>query len=249
MFPTHLTSAFLGYSNRPQAEGKSIEKEQLPRNVAADAGDLPDREEGRKCPDYPAYRSQDSTFSAVVAVVIVEGVADEASITGLVLLPAAEEGDLPLELRGGRGHESNVEARRGVRHDEPCREIVAPVDNNVVTGEDVRRIGHVQTCLDGYCVDLRIQLFGEVRSKDGLGLAKLVISKQPLALQVGGVDDIVVDDAQMTYSGSGEGGDECTTNTSSAYHEHARCLQAALADAAQLRQDDLARVSLKLVVG
>ena len=56
-----------------------------------------------KLPAMPGHRAEHAQLRAGVAILGVEGVADEAAIAGLVRLPAAEGADLRLELadRGG----------------------------------------------------------------------------------------------------------------------------------------------------
>ncbi len=59
----------------------------------------------------PGHRAEHAQFRAGVAIVRVEGVADEAAIAGLVRLPAAPGADLHLELADRRRDERDAGAR------------------------------------------------------------------------------------------------------------------------------------------
>ena len=58
-----------------------------------------------KLPTVPVKRAEHAQLGAGVAIVGVERVADEAAVAG----PAAEQGDLALELLGGGGDQRNAE--------------------------------------------------------------------------------------------------------------------------------------------
>ena len=65
-----------------------------------------------------------------------------------------------------------------------------------------------------------------------------------LALQVGQLHAVVVDDADGADAGRGEIQHQRAAQPAGADHQHARGLQLGLADAADLGQQDVARVTL-----
>ena len=70
-----------------------------------------------------------------------------------------------------------------------------------------------------------------------------------LALQVRQADRVVVDHAQGADAGGGEVLQQGRAQPASADHQHLGLAQLGLTDAADLRQDDVARVALKLGLG
>lgn len=70
-----------------------------------------------------------------------------------------------------------------------------------------------------------------------------------LALQVRQADRVVVDHAQSADAGGGEVLQQRRAQAAGADHQHTGLAQLGLTDAADLRQDDVARVALKLGFG
>src|SRR4030095_12567988 len=123
---------FLGYSNRSQIKGKSIEQEQVSGHVRANAGNGTDGNERCKIADDSGQSADDSALSAIVAIVVVERVSDEAAIAGLIALPTAEQADLTLELPCRRGDQRNSERVGYVRNYQSRGEIVAALADGLV---------------------------------------------------------------------------------------------------------------------
>ncbi len=97
--------------------------------------DRADRHQRGEAADRRGEGSKHALLGAGVAIVGVERVADEAAVAGLVGLPAAEEPDLALELHRRGGHQRNAKASERIADDQPRREIVAAVDDEVMAGE------------------------------------------------------------------------------------------------------------------
>src|SRR3954447_23237056 len=94
----------------------------------------------------------------------------------------------------------------------------------------------------------RIDRHGEICRQLSFGHTGLVIAKHPLPLQVRPIDDIVVDDRQPTDSRTGQGWDQRTSDSSCTDDEDARGLEPPLAKTANLREHDMARITLELIV-
>ena len=121
--------------HRPHRRRQAVEDMDLARRLAAEADDLPDRLQRRPAAGDPRHRAEHAQLGAIVAILGVEGVADEAAIAGPVRLPAAPGADLDLEHADRRRDERDAQRRAGVGDDQPGREIVAAVDDDVGAGE------------------------------------------------------------------------------------------------------------------
>ena len=82
-----------------------------------------------------------------------------------------------------------------------------------------------------------------------LWLTRILFTKQRLAMQVGKLDHIIVDDRQPPDAGTGKRWNDRTSDPSRANHRDGRGLELALSDAPHLRQDDVPRIALEFVVG
>ena len=178
----------------------------------------------------------------------VERVADEAAVAGLVGLPAAEEPDLALELHGGGGHQGNAKPSERVADNKPGREIVAAVDDEVVARQQRFCILAGKPALGGQNLDVRIEARTKLAANFGFGLPDLIVAEDRLTLQIGPVDDVIVDDRQAPDARSGERRDCRASDTPGSDNGDAGRLQLALPDASELRQDDVPGVALQLVV-
>src|SRR4029079_5846230 len=85
--PAPFATWLFGYLNRLQIKGKPVEQEQFSGHFAPKPSKVPDRKERREVPGYAGLGADHATFGAGVAIVIVEGVADEAAVAGQGLLP------------------------------------------------------------------------------------------------------------------------------------------------------------------
>ena len=80
-----------------------------------------------------------------------------------------------------------------------------------------------------------------------LAPADAVRAMRHLTLQVGQLDDVVIDQAERADAGGGEIQRQRTAKPAGADHQHTRLAQTRLAGAADLGEQDVARVALDLV--
>ena len=92
-----------------------------------------DREQRRETADGGSQRSKHAELRAIVAIVGVERIADETAVAGL----RPEQPDLSLELHRGCRDQGNAERDAGIADRQPSREIVAPVDHQIVIAEQL----------------------------------------------------------------------------------------------------------------
>jgi hypothetical protein len=94
--------------------------------VAADSDDRVDREQRRESSDRCGKGAEYAQLRAIVAILSVERVADEATVAGL----RAEQTDLPLELNRRGRDQRDAESDARIADGQPGREIVASVDDS-----------------------------------------------------------------------------------------------------------------------
>ncbi len=130
-----------------------------------------DREQRGEAADGRGQRAEHAQLRAIVAILGVERIADEAAIAG----PGAEQPDLPLELHRGRRDQRNAERDAGVADRQPRREIVAAVDDQVVAAEQLVGIVRVDPLLDRLRVDEMVEPLHELQRQLRLGLAGIAL--------------------------------------------------------------------------
>src|SRR4051812_36574106 len=85
-------------ADRPHRRHEPVEDVKLARRTLGEAGEGANRFQGREAAGDAGHRAKHAKLGAGVAILGIEGVANEAAITGLALFPAAEGADLGLEL-------------------------------------------------------------------------------------------------------------------------------------------------------
>ena len=127
-----------------------------------------------KLPTVAGQRAEHAQLRAIVAIVGVERIADEAAVAG----PAAEQADLPLELHCGGGHERDAEPHAGIADRQPGREIVAAVDHQVMAGKQLP--AHCPASIrswTGPAFDESVEPLHELQRELGLGLAGIALAE------------------------------------------------------------------------
>ena len=116
----------------------------LTGGVAADAENEIEREQRGEAAHGCRQHAKHTELGAIVAVLGVERIADEAAIAG----SGAEQPDLPLKLHGGRRHQRDAEPGAGVADGQTSGEIVAAVNDQVVTAKQPVGIVRIDPLLD-----------------------------------------------------------------------------------------------------
>ena len=151
----------------------AVEEMQLSGLVLANVDKGIDREKGRKAADGAGECPENPKLSTIVAVVSIEGVADEAAIAGF----RAKQPDLPLKLHCGRRQQRNPQLHTGVADREPRREIVASVDHQVVVGQQARRVLSADALLNRRRLHEMIQAMNELKGQIGFRIAGVAFAK------------------------------------------------------------------------
>ena len=155
---------------------------------------------------------------------------------------------LALEAQHRGGDEGAAGQHAGVGDEEAGGEVVGAVADDVVAGDQRQGVvggeaGFVR--LDG---DAGVDGAGLFRRRRDLGAAEIGGAVGDLALQVGQLDPVVVDEADMADAGGGEIEQEWAAEAAGADHQHPRRAQLRLADAADLAEQDVPGVAVDLML-
>ena len=150
------------------------------RLILTDSDDPIDRQHRREAPDTGGERSEHAELGAIVAIVGVERVADEAAIAG----PRTEQANLSLELNGRGGQQRNVEFDTSVADGQPGGEIVSAVYHQVVVGEELLRVVGVDPRLNGCSLHVAVQPLNELKREIGFRVAGVALAKERLPMQI-----------------------------------------------------------------
>src|SRR5664280_966771 len=115
-----------------------------------------------------------------------------------------EDGDLSFEAKDRTVYDGDVLDERGVVHQIARREVVGTVDDDVIAVDDVQDVVGPESSVVGEHVHVRVHR-GErhLRAVD-FAHADPVNVVQDLTLEIRGVDDVHVDDADRADPGRGE---------------------------------------------
>lgn len=130
----------LGQIDAAHRGRQAVKKLEFSGGVLAETGDHADRFHRRETAHQPDHRAEHANFAAIVAIIGVERVADEAAVAGLVRFPAAEGAELPLELPDRRRNQRYMVFHRKVRDQQAGLVIVAAVDDRVERRKKCRAI-------------------------------------------------------------------------------------------------------------
>ena len=133
---TTRTRRIFRQSDRPHRRFQPIENMQLARRVVAEAGEQPYRLHRGEAAHQAAQRAEYALRRAVIAIIGVVRVADEAAVAGAVGMPAGEGTDLAVELTNCCTDQRDLSRKAEVVHDKACGKIIAAVDNDVDICQD-----------------------------------------------------------------------------------------------------------------
>ncbi len=118
-----------------------------------------------------------------------------------------------------------------------CGEVVGAVDDDVVGGEDAHRRLRVEVLVDRDHLDIGVQVAQRVSRRVHLESPDVIGPVEELALEVGGVDPVEVDHADLAHTGRGQVHARGRAETAGAQQQHAGSQQLALAGAPNLWED------------
>ena len=159
----------------------------------------------------------------------------------------AEARQLPLERRQRGGDQRLLETKAEFGQQIARREIVAAIGDEIVRGDNLLGILGAKAHGMGFDADAIIDgVEGGPRAVD-LERPDPFGGMHDLALQIGQIDPVVVDDADRPDTGGGEIEQHRRAEPAGADDEHARLQQLFLSLFADLFEDQVAGISLKLL--
>ncbi len=169
---------------------------------------------------------------------------DEAPVAGTVI--GVEHRDLALEAEDRPVDDRDPLEQRGVVDQVAGREVVRPVDDGVVAVDDVEDVVRAQAHVVGDDVHVGVQRGQRLLGRVDLALAHPVHVVEDLALQVGLVDDVHVDDAERAHAGGGQVEGGRRPQAPGTEEQHLGVEQLELARLAHLGQEQVALVAVAL---
>src|SRR5437588_7885816 len=172
----------------------------------------------------------------------------EAAVAGRAVC-RVEEAHLSLEPEDRAVHQGLAEEMGGVVGEVAGWEVVGAVDDDVVVLEYVEGVCRVQVLANADDLDVRVHRLQPIGRRLGLGPADVFDTVQDLTLEVGGVDVVEVDDADLADPSRSQVEPGGRAQAARAQQEHARPHQLALTFAAHLGQDQMSRIAGDLIRG
>src|SRR5690348_4728912 len=116
----------------------------------------------------------------------------------------AEDRDLPLEPKNGAVHIGLAKKDASVVDKIAGRKIVRAIHDNVVVLEEFERIHAGQLRFDGFNLNVRVEIRKPRASGLALRLAHVAGAKSDLALKIGEIHDVEINEAQLADARSGK---------------------------------------------
>ena len=140
----------------PHGWRHAVKDVQLAFLVLTKAREDTDRFHRSEAADKAAHRPQYALRGAVVAIVGVMGITDEAAVTGRVVLPSCEGANLAMKLPNGGADEGGLCRQAKVVDDQAGGKIVAAVDDDIDAVQNVRCGGMINATSDRMKCHIRV---------------------------------------------------------------------------------------------
>jgi len=194
------------------------------------------------------HRAEDADFGAAITVIGIMRVTNEAAVAGPIRLPPVKRTNLAVELADSRRNERHSRGDAQLIHDQPCRKIIAPVDHDINAVEQCGRGFARHPLAQRLHRDIGVDLAHDPFNHVDLGRADISLGIEYLTLEIGAADNVIINHAQPANTRSGEILDRGAANPASTNDQDMRVQQANLPRPANLLQDDMAGVAIKLFV-
>ncbi len=177
------------------------------------------------------------------------GLAVDAAVTRVVAgLMGLEGGDLAVEAQDGAAHQGLLGEIAGVVDQETGGKVVAAVGDHVVVRNQVEGVAGFDPALVGDEADVGVDGGQRPGGAFHLGPADRRGRVHDLALEIGEIHGVVVDHPDGTHPGRRQVQQQGRAQPAGADHQHPGIQQPRLALAADLAQQDVARITLDLLL-
>jgi hypothetical protein len=194
------------------------------------------------------HRTENANFGAAIAVISIMSITDKTAVAGLVRFPPAKCSDLAVKLANRGRHQRHLRYDAQIIDDQPRRKIIAPVnhDINAVKQAAIRLMRNpLAQCCERH---IRVELAHHALNHIDLSRTDIRISIKYLPLKIRTADDIIINHAQPPYASGGKILDRRAANPARANDKDMRIKKSNLPCPANLPQDNMASVTVKLFV-
>lgn len=214
----------------------------------AKSGQHPDRLHRGEAAHQADHCAQDADFGAAITIISIMRIANKTAVARLAILPAAKRADLAVELANGGRNQRHLRRNAKIIDDQPRREIVAAVNHDINPFKQRKASHGCHPFANPLHRDIGVKLPCNARSSLNLGLADVGLSIKDLPLKIGAADGIIINHAQMANTRRRQILNRRTANPARADDEDMRTKQAQLPCPANLPQDDMAGIAIKLFI-
>src|SRR2546423_6858710 len=137
----------------------------------------------------------------------------------------------------------NTEQNRSVVDEVPRREVVGPIDNQIVAAHDLERVGRRQSRVVKFEANVWIDVVQTVACRIQLRPANGARPVQDLTLQIGKIDVVVINEPYGADSRCRQVQRDGRSESTCPYQQHARRFQTALPILAYLWQQNVPAVA------
>lgn len=203
-FGTAKRTGGIGFDlNLAEAGGQGAVVDEASQRRLAQTSEQLDRFHRLKGADDAGEDSQDPGFSATGHCSGRRRLREEAAVTRAAKM-GSENRDLSFKLEDGPVNQGLFEEEGRIVGGEAGREIVRTVEDGIVSREEIERIFGGETPGMNDEFDVRIDLMEVGAGALQFGLAHPIGRVEDLAVEIGQVHDVRVDQADAADSGSGE---------------------------------------------
>ena len=194
------------------------------------------------------HRAEDTDFGAAITVVSIMSITNKAAVAGLVGLPPLKRANLAVELANRRRNERHARGDTQVIDDQPRRKIIAPVDHNINAVEQCEAGLARHPLAQRLHYDIGVKLAHNPFNHVDLCHADISLSIKYLPLEIGAADDVIINHAQSANTRRCKILDRGAADPARTNDQDMRVQQADLPSPANLLQDDMAGIAIKLFV-
>src|SRR5688572_9233575 len=234
--------------HRPELHGQRVEQQKPPNQGLTDAHDELDRLHCLDGPDNAGQHTKDTTLGARRHRARRRRLWEEAPVAR-DLRAGQEYRGLTLELVDRAVHQRLSKHLGGVVDQITNREVIGAVHDDFIASEDRERILGSQRDIVGDDLDVWVEIVDPFLRRFHLWLANVRCVVQKLALEVGHVHTVEVEDAQGTHPGRGEVHRRRRPEPTGPDHQDLRPEQLPLPLPPDVREDDVSGVTKNLVLG
>src|SRR5690242_20604015 len=240
----HRTLGIFTQFEFTEAHSQRVKQEQASNEIVAAAENQFDGLHGLNGPDDPGQNAKHSAFCARRHKPRRRRFGIEAAVARAI--GHAENGGLPFETENRTVDVRLAEQNASVVDQVASREIVRAIHDDVVVLEELKRVRAGQLRFDGFDLNVRIEIRKARARSLAFGLAHVAGAKSDLALKIGEIHNVEVNQAQLAHAGGGKIQAEWCAESAGSNKQHLGVFQLELPLHANFRHDEMAAITKNL---